>query len=534
MPNKDNRDISPEVQPVVSENEAISYYNGNIIFDSIFNCGVYDYFNKEQIEDVIRDPIGNYDIMIKLSELVYNKSGVVSNSIDYCDALMTLDRIVTSDSKTQKSKNNKALMKQVLKKINDKSFIRDALFTEMLHGTAFYYFETTESSPDRKKYMNDWEVEGIHELNDMGLNADIISLPWQYTKIVGRKNGRFVIAFNLNYFNDFNGESLERKLKKYPKEIVNAYNARKNRNDSNNWYVIDSDKTMCRKIKCMDREPWGRSLIIAALIDVLYRDYWIDTKRNVLDDVNNQLIYETFPEGRDKGSSALTKQQQEKQHNTVKQAIQNKNNKGGKSFVSVSAGTKLDSIDISTDIFDSDYEKNLNNDIATDLGVSAALIGAMSTGTYSGNVNNLEMITAQLYMWVCEWATELNHVINANIIKDSRNKAEVYYFPTSFVNKKNFFEMMKTLYTDAAGSLTFLISASGVDPDVYMSVMDDEIESKIFDKYKPHQTSFTLSSGGNSSGENTGGRPTAENPTENTVRSNNQNGNALPSPSDNN
>ena len=186
----------------------------------------------------------------------------------------------------------------------------------------------------------------------------------------------------------------------------------------------------------------------------------------------------------------------------------------------------MDSIDVSTDIFDSKNEVNLNNDIAMNMGISAALIGAMTTGTYSGNVNNLEMITAQMYTWVCDWKDELVYVINKNIIKDKNNYVDIYYFPTSFVNRKTFFEMMKGLYTDAAGSLTFLIAASGVDPDIYMSVMDDEIDDKIFDKYVPHQTSYTLSN------SDSGGRPNTDNPSDNTVKSNNQNGNSLPSPSD--
>ena len=160
------------------------------------------------------------------------------------------------------------------------------------------------------------------------------------------------------------------------------------------------------------------------------------------------------------------------------------------------------------------------------MGISSALIGAMTTGTYSGNINNLEMITAQIYTWVNEWKNELVHVINKNIIKDRNNPADIYYFPTSFVNRKEFFDMMKGLYTDAAGSLTFLIAASGVDPDIYMSVMDDEIADGVFEKYQPHQTSYTISS------DNKGGRPTTDNPSENTVRNKNQNGNATPTPSD--
>ena len=64
--------------------------------------------------------------------------------------------------------------------------------------------------------MTDCDVENIVEINDFGFNASIITLPWQYTKIVGKKNGRFVLAFNLRYFDDFTGEDLDRKLRKYP------------------------------------------------------------------------------------------------------------------------------------------------------------------------------------------------------------------------------------------------------------------------------------------------------------------------------
>lgn len=37
---------------------------------------------------------------------------------------------------------------------------------------------------------------------------------------------------------------------------------------------------------------------MAALSDVLYKDYFIDTKRNVLDWVNNRVLYEVFPKNK--------------------------------------------------------------------------------------------------------------------------------------------------------------------------------------------------------------------------------------------
>ena len=520
----ETNNTNPQDNSIDYEFNSYSYHH---LFESIFNCGVYDYFTKEEIDSVLRNPIGNHETAIRLSEFVYGKNGIVSNSIDYMTALLTLDRIVTCKSKTQKAKVNKDLMKSTLDTIDDKAFIRDALFTEMLDGIAFYYFETTEKSVDRKKFMTDYDIENIVEINDFGLNASIITLPWQYTKIVGKKNGRFVLAFNLRYFDDFTGEDLNRKLRKYPKEIVDGYNQKKNIDTSGDWLVLNPDKTMCRKIKCKNVEAWGRSLIIAALSDVLYKDYFIDTKRNVLDELNNRVIYEVFPENKQGTGSTLTKKQQEDQHNAVKGAVLHKNSRGGVSFMSLAAGTKLDSIDVSTDIFDNKNESDMNNDIAVDLGICASLIGAMSTGTFAGGVQNLEMITAQLYTWACEWKNELVHVINKNIINEPKNKVDIYYFPTSFVNRKEFFGMMKDLYMSASGSMTFLIASTGVDPDIYMSVMDSEIEDGIYEKYLPHLTSYTTSKD-----DNAGGRPKTDNPSENTLKSQMNNGNAIPSPSD--
>lgn len=95
--------------------------------------------------------------------------------------------------------------------------------------------------------------------------------------------------------------------------------------------------------------------------------------------------------------------------------------------------------------------------------------------------------------------------------------------------------MMRSLYNEAGGSLSFLLASTGVDPDAYLSVLDEEIDNKIFEKYLPHMTSYTFNgvNAGNTDSESSkGGRPETDTPTDNTVKSKNNNGNALPSPSD--
>lgn len=509
-------------------------YVGRVLSTDIFGCHLYDAFTPEEIRAIVKDPIANHDLTRRLAMFVYNSEGVVTNSIDYMVSLPCLDRVIYGKKRLfgkTKLNKNKDLMLSTLENINDKQFIRDALFTDMNEGNCFYYFEVTKKPNDNTKALSDYDVENIVELCDMGMNASIIPLPYEYTKIVGRKNNRNVIAFNLRYFDErcVTQEERNRKLKKYPSEIRNGYlQWEKGNFAGNNWLILDNKHTIAHKIKCKISEPWGRPLAIAAIADILYQNEFVDTKRNVLKELNNKIIFQTLPEGKDKGSCALTKTQQQDQHNKVKQAVMTKNNRGGTSFFTVSAGTKIDTLDVdATDIFDNKNESDLTDKIALDLGVAASLLNGSGSGNYSSQQNNLELINAQIYTWIQELQTELNYVINENIIKDRRNRVEVYYLPTSLVNRQQFFDMMKNLYLQASGSMTMLIASTGINPDIYFNILDEEYDNKIFDKYVPHLTSNTISKD-----DKAGGRPSENNPTnENTIKSQSNNGNHQPKPS---
>lgn len=505
--------------------------------NAIFGTGVFHAFKHEDILAVLDDPIRNYKLSVKISNYVYNKSGIVAGSIDYMTALPCLDSVVVYNATKPNTvaRRNKATMRSVLKSIDDKHFIRDALHTEMRNGVYFYYFETKERPEDYTKYLSDWDVNSIFELNAAGINARIITLPWDYTKIIGKMNGRYVLAFDLRYFDLYSSQDeLRRRLMAFPQEIQDGYQQWKDRLATNPWLILDHKKTMCSKIKSRDSELWGRPLAISALNDILYQDQFLDTKRHVLDNINHDIFVHEFPEGEKKGSCALNKQGQEKQHTDVRDAVVNKNNVEGTSFVSVASGTKLSHLKIETDdIFDDSTESELNNTIALDLGICAALLGAMTTGgNYSAQVNNLQMVTSQIYQFVSDIQEDLNYVINENILHSNENsKVSVFYFPTSFVNRKEFFEQMKTLYT-FGGSFSFMVAAAGVDPDVYTSVLRTEYDEGLYDIVKPHPTSYTMSSADIT--DDKGGRPELDDPVnDETIKSRGTGGNNLPSPSDN-
>ena len=497
---------------------------------SYFGLNVFDLYSQEQLADLVRDPIANNEILRELSMILYGTNGAFTNTVDYMTAMPTLDKVIVTHGRSKnKKKQNKELMESVLRTIRDKEVIRDALFRGMIEGLAFYYFETTTTPVSRQKFMTDYDVDSVMEINELGVNASIVSLPTKYTKIVGRKNSSYVIAFNLDYFDIADGESREKKLRKYPKEIREAYEHRDKEATNGNWVVLDSSKTIVHKIRSKREEPYGRPIVLAAISDILYGDYFTQTKRNVLDEINNRIVYMTFPEGKEKGTSALTKTQQEKQHNAVKGAVMNKNNRGGISFFSVASGTKISAIDTqNTDIFDDKYESNLNDKISLDLGIAGSLLNGVGSGTYSAQQNNLELLSAQLFQWIEQISAELNKCISANIIKDSKNWVECKYLPITHVNKKEMVGYMKDLWLQAGGSLSAYIASCGISPDAYYALLDEEVENGIYEKYKPHATSYTMSGE-----DNTGGRPETDNPTENTVKSQANNGNSIPSPSDN-
>lgn len=528
--NKNSQNKTHENNSQNPTSETFSYNNESAWSNYYFGFNIFDLYSEEDLVNLVKDPMGNNKILRELSRLLYGTNGTFSNTVDYMRAMPMLASVIVAKGNKAKKNKNKELMRATLKTIQDKQITRDALWNAMIDGVAFYYFETKKMPKVFGKFITDFDVNCISEINEVGMNASVISLPTDYTEIVGIKNNSYVLAFNLDYFNLAQGESAERRIKKFPKEIRDAYASRKSGNAVNNgnWVVLDNTKTMVLKIRSSRSEKYGRPLVLAAIKDILYQDYFTSTKRNVLNEMNNKIIYQTFPEGKEKGMSALTKNQQQAQHDVVKGAILNKNTKGGTSFVSVASGTKLNSLDVAnTDIFDEKNESNLNDNIALDLGIAGSLLNGSSSGSYSSQENNLELLTAEIFDWIEQFSSELNKCISHNIIGDKRNSVEFVYLPITHVNKKNMIANMKDLYLQGCGSIQAWIASTSFDPEAYFALLDDEIENGVYEKYKPHATSFTMSGD-----DNGAGRPQTDNPADKTVASRNVNGNANPSPSD--
>ncbi|MEC4565349.1 hypothetical protein L8C07_05280 [Paenibacillus sp. CMAA1739] len=494
-------------------------WNSNLRSFELF-IGDSGEISNSQVKRWLKDPMQYHYELRHLSRRMYNTNGVYTNVIDYMISLPTLDSVVYSHNKSnhKTSKQNVDKYKSALKKIRDKVVIRDVLRKSAIDGLSFYYFNT-ELSPTLPSTLEDHDISQISEINDFDFNCAFMPLPTDYCKIIGTLNSSYVVAFNLSYFDQFlsNGRSL--KLKRYPQEIRKRY--QEYRKDlTKKWVVLDNKKTVAIKVRASIEEPYGRPLGLAAFIDMLYEDYFTESKRGVLDDNNNLIIYQTFPEGDSKGSSSLTNTQQKDQHDNIRNALFARGNRKKVSFFSVAAGTKLDKVSANVELLKTNSEEALIKKIATDLGFAGSALNGEGSN-FTSQKTNLDLVAAEIFSWVEQLESEFNKVINYNIIQDPKDQIEVYYLPITYINRSETIANMKDLYTLGKGSLIAWISATGFRPDAYLALMDYEIAEDFEEKYKPHLTSFTATEDG--------GRPSNDNPTnENTIKSKTNGSNDYP------
>ena len=442
-------------------------------------------------------------------------------------ALPTLSRVIVPFGNSEREKRKcKHIVDELLHEMRDKEIVRDGIHNALVEGMYFAYFETSKRPLSTDPSIDDYDVHVIEEINETKAhNVSVISLDPDYTRIVGIKNGSYVLAFDLEYFSLANMERPENKIRKYPEEIRKGW-AKYKAGKSKRWLILDNNHTIAVKFRAKRSEPYGRPFVLAAIDDILYDTYYTKAKRKAIDDSNDRIIYQTFPEGKAKGEAALTKTQQEQQHNTVKNGITGARTASSTRFFSVAAGTKIDTLKSDIEILNNSDSNTTKNAIATSLGFAGSLLSGEGTSSYSSQANNLLLITAEIFNIIELISYEIDKCINACVIKKPNYRVEVQYLPITYANKKEFAGMAKDLYTQGKGPLSLWASAVGITPEAFFSMLDEELETDVENKYPVHKTSFTQSN-------DEGGRPFADDSTnENTIKGREYGADDMPRPGD--
>lgn len=498
-------------------------------------------YSTEQIIRMAQEPMRYISELRQWARWAYYSNGTVGTAIDALTSLHSLDYIVTARPKKagvqRKGYRTSAdRMNSVLRSMRYKEVIRDAIFHNANEGMYVGYMETRTVPVERKLTLTDMDINGISEINSSGINTVVIPLPLDYVRIIGRRNNCYEVAFDLRYFNGMTDDERKRKLRGLPRQIQEGWEKYNNGEfaDGATWLRLDWRKTIVTKIKSGQNDPYGVPFAVAALDDIDYAKYFVNTKRHVLDKVNNQIYYETFPEGKDKGTSALSQKQQENQHNTVKQALTQRTNSSGIAFFSLAAGTKMDSLPVNIDLLDEENENAIKEDVNEAIGVgAAALSGSSSTSNYATAVLNMEIVANNVFTWIESIVEELNKCLNYNVIRDGSYRIEFRVLPITFANREKQVKYFSDLYARGKGSLLAWIAATGINADDYLSLMDYELEEDFENRYPVHKTSFTVTGKDAPDGDvdkSTSGDNEPQNASTASTAANN--GNASPSPSD--
>lgn len=495
-------------------------------------------YSTEQVVRMAQEPMQYITELRRWARWAYYSNGTVGTAIDTLTSLHSLDYIVTARPKksgVQRKgyRTSSDRMNSVLRSMRYKEVIRDAIFHNANEGMYVGYMETRTVPVDHRMVLTDLDIQGITDINSAGINTVVISLPIEYVKIIGRRNNCYEVAFDLRYFDGMTENERKRKLSGFPRQIQDGwvkYHSGAFESGAT-WLRLDWKKTIVTKIKSGQNDPYGVPFAVAALDDIDYAKYFVNTKRRVLDKVNNQIYYETFPEGKDKGTSALSQKQQENQHNTVKQALTQRTNSAGIAFFSLAAGTKMDSLPVDISLLDEENENAIKEDVNEDLGISSAALSGSSTGNYATATLNMEIVANNVFTWIEAIVEELNKCLNYNVIRDGSYRIEFRILPITFVNRDKQVKFFSDLYARGKGSLIAWIASTGINADDYLSLMDYELEENFENRYPVHKTSFTVT--GKDAPDDDVDQSTGDlsvNPSTESTKANN--GNASPSPSD--
>ncbi|WP_095206111.1 hypothetical protein [Paenibacillus sp. O199] len=457
-----------------------------------------------------------------LSDTLYNSCGAYGRVVDYITAMPTLDKIVYGKNTRHRNyKLNKQKFEESLEKIDHIGLTRDILRKLAKDGVYFGYFET-DSPTQLKGSFSDYELDQLTEINSAEMNCAVISLPTDYCRIASIENSSFVVAFDMRYFDQFLSNGLSHKLKGFPKEIREKY--KKYTSDkSKNWFALDSSKTIALKVRADLSERWGRPIGLGAFVDICFEQDYVAVKRNTLEESNGAIIYQTYPEGKEKGISSLSSKQQVGQHDHIRSSLFDRKRTSGIGFISVAAGTELKQLKIDHSILTAIKDDDLMKKISNNLGVASSLLTGEGSN-FSSQENNLNLIASELFTWLSQIEREFNKVINANIVKDRECKIYIDYLDITHHNREKVKNTARELYTNGKGSFKAWVVAAGFNLDSYIGLMDEELEEGFEEKYPVHQTSYTQSSTEDK-------KPSEDNPTnENTIKTKSNNANNNPSP----
>lgn len=466
--------------------------------------------SRGRLKEYIKYPMIYNAILRAISEQAYNKNGLYANVIDYMVDIPTLSYITIVDKDANSSTKKKAKkFDKLMYKIKHDKTTRDILTHGFIYGM---YVGILRDTSVKQKTLDDKDTFDTNFRRLEGLTLDdnfqIEPLPIDYCRIRGLMNGDNVAQFDLSYFDQWQSNGLVGQIKNFPDDIIKAYMKYK-KTGQDKWYTLDYRKTVALKFRATVDEPYGRPLGLSAFLNMKASEDYNDNQSNIVDELASSIYHLTLPEGVDgKNACSLNNKQQEQLIHAFECAVKSNTGGGGAkiSTLTLPPKAKLDRLSKDSSLLKDTLSDELSKKISTDLGFASSALNAQSAGgaSYSTLSVNIDLVSSQVFRYVNEIAYEYTRVLNYHLgIKKVDDFIKVTYLPISWINKDDMCNKMKELYTLGCGSRKMWIASTGVNPEDYISLMQQEKDENLDDLFVPHATSYTTSS----ETENKNGRP---------------------------
>lgn len=478
-----------------------------------FYSNMDDYYTEDQVRRYISNPMFYHNQLSKISRLMYSKNGMYGQTISKMVAAPSLDFVSIPSGNMKKAKKNKDKVDFIMKrKLNHKLSTRDCVFNALLTGDYVAILRDTKAK--RVPKSNPWivsdKIEGLAFDDNMMLQP----LDLDYVRFEGFMNGDYVVSFDMQYFDQFQGNGLVGEIKNYPPNFIRGYNAYK-KDANKRWLILDQKTTFAFKYHGGISESHGRSLVISALLDILFSEDYTDSQRANMRENSSTIRYMVLPEGEKKGACSMNRDQQKNQYDNFKKAVRNNddNNKhriGKTTTLKLAPGTTIGKLDASNTFLKETLTDENNKTISTDLGLSAtALNGTGQGASYSALAVNIDLMLSEIFQMLEQIQWQYTKIINNYLNIPDEEWIEIIYLKTSTLNQEVAFQTAKDMYTLAGGSRTWLYAVGSGDANTYLKLMEMEKMNNFDEKFLPHPTSYTISDSGDKENpdNNIGGRP---------------------------
>lgn len=480
--------------------------------------------SMEGLQDYVKYPMIYNSILREISRQCYNSNGMYARSIDTRVALPLLSYVCVLRKKINGKKITKAdkLRKQkinlMMTLINHSKTTRDILRKLDVDGMYVGILRDTTAS-NKSVQPSSGSVESINRIEGLSLDDNFMIQPLDldYVKIVGFQNNVGIAAFDMMYFNQFDYGGLLNEIKNFPKNFIQAYLDYK-KDASKRWYILDYKNTIALISRAGIDEPYGRPYGLPSFADMKMQNDYTNNQYHLVSELASSIYYLVLPQGANVGSCALNKDQQHNVIESFQNAVRLNTSTGTAkiSTLTLPPNTTIDRLSKDSSLLkDTLSDENIKK-ISTNLGFASTALNAASEGSsgFAGVQMNMDIVSAQIFQELELISSEYTRVLNNHEGTIPANYVDIKYLPISYLNQDKMYNKFKELYMTAGGSRTYMIAASGINPEDYFAVCDEEISDKLDDKYQPHATAYTLSDSmdktnplNNEGMNNEGGRP---------------------------